>query len=268
MDEPILKKENTIGINYVVGEIKDSHFEYIIENLLGVPESEIDGIDDRGNVRFIFKVLKPETYEHICEHFAGRDIPIGNGNIIQVDDISSYGTMVEISRVPFEISNDTLTHMLERFGDVYKCQSYFRQFGKYSKFNKSGKRRVWMKIKEQIPQSLTINQTQTTINVEYLNQPMTCNQCGNAGHRARRCTTERTNYKHLVNINVSNNVIDKDTESVQNDDESFIDMDIHIEPSQQSKPLECHLCEYKCKYDHILSEHVETHTGEKSFPCL
>lgn len=44
-------------------------------------------------------------------------------------------------------------------------------------------------------------------------------------------------------------------------------MDIHIDPSQASKPLKCNLCDYTCKYDHILSEHMETHTGEKSFQC-
>ena len=40
-------------------------------------------------------------------------------------------------------------------------------------------------------------------------------------------------------------------------------MDIHIEPSQGSKPLECPKCEYTCKYENILSAHLETHTGER-----
>ena len=109
MSEHTLKRENTIGITYVVGEIEDEHYELIIENTLGVQESEIEGIDDRGTTRFVFKVSTSEVYDCICEHFAGREIQIGNGNVIQVDDISSYGTMVEVSRVPFEIDNDVLT---------------------------------------------------------------------------------------------------------------------------------------------------------------
>ena len=123
MAESILKRENTIGITYVKGEIEETHYELVIEKTFGVPESEILGIDDRGNTRFLFKVLTPEVYEHICKHFAGRDIPIGNGNVIQVDDISSCGTIIEISCVPFEINNTMLTGMILRFGDVYTIVS-------------------------------------------------------------------------------------------------------------------------------------------------
>ena len=53
MNEPTLKKENTIGINYVLGEIEEHHYKHIIERILGVPEREIEGIDDRGTARFI-----------------------------------------------------------------------------------------------------------------------------------------------------------------------------------------------------------------------
>ena len=98
-----MEKDNTIGITYVIGRIEDWHYETIIKKILGVAESEIDGIDDRGNNIFVFKVLKPELYEYICQHFAGRDIPIGYGNVIHVDDIYSYGTMIEITNVPFKL---------------------------------------------------------------------------------------------------------------------------------------------------------------------
>lgn len=265
MDVPSLKRENTIGINYVRGLIRDSHFGYIIGNILGVPDSEIDGIDDRGNCRFILKVTTAERYESICENFVGRDIPIGYGNIIQVDDISSYGTMVEISRVPFEISNEILTNMLKKFGDVYKCQSYYRRFGKYTSFNTSGKRIAWMKINDHIPQSLKINQTQTTMDVSYQDQPYSCNVCGNAGHRARQCNVDTGEYK--CRIDIVDNSEDEDTGSVHLEEEIVTDMDIHIDPSQASNPLECSLCDYSCKYENILQEHMKTHTDEKTNKC-
>ena len=57
--------------------------------------------------------------------------------MIQVDDISSYGTKIEISRVPFIIDNNMLKIMLQEFGEIYKCQHYYRKFGKYSKLNKT-----------------------------------------------------------------------------------------------------------------------------------
>ena len=43
----------------------------------------------------------------------GKDIPIGNGYAIQADNISSNGTRIEISRVPFEVDNDVLTQILQ-----------------------------------------------------------------------------------------------------------------------------------------------------------
>ena len=116
MAQPMLKKENSIGITYEIGAIEEWHYEYIIENILGVPESEIEGVDDRGDTRFLFKVTSKKRYESICEKFMGREIALGNGHIIQVDDISSYGTMVEISRVPFEVNNGMLKGMLGKFG--------------------------------------------------------------------------------------------------------------------------------------------------------
>ena len=65
MDAPELKKENTIGITYVRGVIHDRHYETIIEKILGIPEDEIEGIDDRGNCRFIFKVKSSEIRTYL-----------------------------------------------------------------------------------------------------------------------------------------------------------------------------------------------------------
>ena len=146
MEEPVILRENCIGITYVVGELQEHHYETIIERELGIPENEVEGIDSRGSTRFIFEVSSKERYKYICQTFTGRDIIIGKYCRIQVDDISSYGTRVEISRVPFRISNDKLTSVLLKYGEVYKCQNYYRSFGKYRKLNKTGDRIAWMKI--------------------------------------------------------------------------------------------------------------------------
>ena len=291
MDDLILKRVNCIGITYNVGEIQEYHYEKIIERILGVPENEVEGIDNRGNTRFIFEVSTRKRYEIICETFTGRDIAIGNNCRIQVDDISSYGTRVEISRVPFEVTNDMLTIMLQKYGNVYKCQNYYKTFGKYRQLNKSGDRIVWMKLKEQIPQSLQINQTQMTIYVQYPNQPMSCNKCGHTGHRARYCTRGPNDSKNVIYIKKSD-FVNNDDDSVgegdsdSNDDDADNDednddddhdgddddcdankIDVHIEPSQNNNIFECTKCAYKCKYDHIFKDHMLVHAGENSFKC-
>ena len=97
--------------------------------------------------------------------------------VMHVDDISSYGTIIEISRVPFEVSNEMLASMMQKYGEVHKCKYHFRQFGDYRSCKNSGDRRVWMKLNQNIPQCITIKQTQTTIEVRHQNQQMTCNKC-------------------------------------------------------------------------------------------
>ena len=87
MEDQIIFRKNCIGITYNVSEIQESHYEKIIENLLGVPEDEVEGIDDRGSTRFLFQVSTKKRYDLICETFTGRDITLETHCVIQVDDI-------------------------------------------------------------------------------------------------------------------------------------------------------------------------------------
>ena len=56
MDEPTLKRVNTLGITYIVGERIDIHFEIIFERILRIPEDEIIAIYERGANGFLFTV--------------------------------------------------------------------------------------------------------------------------------------------------------------------------------------------------------------------
>ena len=148
-------------------------------------------------------VISKGRYEHICESYTGKDIPLGNNCIIQVDDISSPGTRIEISNVPFAISNDHLKSLFQKYGDIYKCQNYYRKFGKYSNLKKTGDRIVWMELKEQIPQTLKIKRTESAMNVQYPDQLRSCNNCGHTGHRMRYCNQESKDFINVIDINES-----------------------------------------------------------------
>ena len=103
--------------------------------------------------------------------------------------------------MPFEIDNEILKLMLQRYGEVYKCQNYFRKFGKYKELKKTGVRIIWMKINEHIPESLKIKQTQINMYVCYQNQLKTCNKCGISGHIARNCRLKPSDFKNVIDIN-------------------------------------------------------------------
>ena len=295
MDDPVLLRENTIGITYKAGEIKDDHYENIIEKILGVSETDVVGIDDRGATRFLFEVRDNETYDRICEQFTGKDISIDQFNVIQVDDISSYGTRIEISRVPFAIDNNMLKIILQKYGEIYKCQNYYRKFGKYNELDKTGDRIVWMKPFSHIPQQLEFKNSENIyINVKYENQPMSCNKCGSEGHRQRYCNVRPCDFKNVIDLEEivkeiskkqianDNDSSDYDGEEMEeeggNDDKnengdkdeldvSLNNLDIHIEPSQKSVQYECKECEYTCKYEHLFKEHLGVHKGENSLFC-
>ena len=119
---------------------------------------------------------------------------IENRHVIRVDDISTQGTMVEISRVPFELNNEKLSQLLQRYGDVEKCQSYYRIYGNYTKCTISGHRIAWIDLKTHIPQTLHINQINNFINIKYPNQSFTCNNCGKLGHGARGCNVKPKDF--------------------------------------------------------------------------
>ena len=123
-------RQNCIGIHYNRGHIQQFHYELILDDILGIPDNELEGIDDRGIDKWIFQVKSEKRYDTICEKFTGRDILLGNNCWIQVDDISSPGTRIEISCVPFSVSNQQLSRMISKYGEVYKCQNYYRTFGR------------------------------------------------------------------------------------------------------------------------------------------
>ena len=104
------------------------HFGHIIGTVLGIPDDLVVGIDTRGNNRFLFQVSTADCYDYICETFTGRDIPIGNNCIIQVDDISSRGTRVMISCVPFSITNDQLSNMFKQYVGVLETDQKKRSY--------------------------------------------------------------------------------------------------------------------------------------------
>ena len=267
MARSIFSNVNTLGITYINGVIRKHHFEVIFDKIMGIPDSEIEAVDGRCDTRFIFKVTSKERYDDICLRFTGRDILLEHDLTIRVDDISTPGTMVELMRVPLNLTNDQLKILLSKFGNVNKCQSYFHRFGKYSNFSKSGHRIAWIDLKGHIPRTLKITETQNFLNVTYHEQPFSCNECGKTGHRARGCKTNPTDYINIIDSNLLLNKISVSPINVEVLDIETVDLDVHIGSSQSTNDFACKVCDYKCAYGNILDEHMRSHTTDEILQC-
>ena len=267
MPVPTFHNVNTLGVSYIQGKTIEHHYEEIFDKIMGIPDSEIEGVDNRGDNRFIFKVTTQERYEDICERFTGRDIFLERGYTIRVDDISTKGTLVEIERVPFDVSNEQLKILLSKYGEVNKCQTYFHKYGKYSSLNKSGHRIAWIDIKSPIPRILNIKETQNYLCITYRDQPFSCNKCGKVGHVGWRCRTKLDDYINVIDAYPTQNKISGASSDNKHSNIDTDDLEIHIESSQSANEFECRKCDYKCAYDHILQEHMLTHTSEGTSKC-
>ena len=236
-------KVNTLGVTYNKGEHRDTHYRKIVGDLLEVPDEEVCGFDTRGNTRFLFKLNSKQRYEYICKNFTDKDIVLDQNNIIRIDDISSYGTKIEVSRVPLEMDNDTLVRVFSAYGKVIKCNYYFRKYGDYENLTHSGERLIWMELSQQIPQSVHIKQMDNYVTVKYENQPFSCNKCGHQGHTRKYCKTESNEYKCIIDL----------------DNINIDETDIH--KGQPKEIFKCTECNYECFCEEILKKHTEEHTN-------
>ena len=258
-----LPKVNTIGIRYVEGIIKDTHYGLIIEKKLGVPKNEVYGIDERpeGKIRnkFLFKVTSYERYKDICARFSGSELEIEKGYRVQVEDISSNNTRVFVSKVPFEVSNNMLTKVFEKFGKVNMCVDYNQNYGMYRELKGQGNRIVWMNLNKHIPQQISLKQTLSQLIITYPGQVNTCHSCGLTGHESRACKTPMEQHVNKVDVNLN---LGK-----QNNTRIVSDLTIHFNSSLDRIQFACEKCDYSCDYESILEVHMATHTSEKPFKC-
>ena len=234
---------NTLGVTCLKGAIQDIHVRKIIENICGVPENEVLGVDSRGINKFIFKVSTKEKYIQICDNVTDRDHILDEYHTFRVDDISSNGTCIEVSRIPFEMSDDIIKTIFSKFGKILKLQNFFRGMGGYSNLTHTGERLIWMELNCDIPHSIFIKQLNSHINARYEKQPFSCNKCGLSGHSARNCKTDKANYIRVVDLN-----------EIKVDE-----LDIHSEPMAKEVKFKCDECVFESAYEKSFLQHKALH---------
>ena len=126
---------------------------------LGIPTNELAGLADYGPKKHFVKVQSEQMYNHLLSRYLGYPIRIDNETEIEIDDLSSYKDRVKITRVPFELSPDTIKSLLCRYGQVDRliiCTSRDRKH----KNVPIDEAIAFMSIDKAIPSSLRIKETQ------------------------------------------------------------------------------------------------------------
>ena len=65
------------------------------------------GLAHWGPKKHLVKVKSRQEYERLITRYVGYPIRIDNAHGIEVDDVSSYKDRVKITRVPFEMTQNT-----------------------------------------------------------------------------------------------------------------------------------------------------------------
>ena len=216
---PKLPRVNTIGIRFTKGTKSPSILKKVMHDKLGIPIEELAGLGDYGLKKHLIKVHSTQMFDHLVERYVGFPIRVDNDHEIEVDDVSSYKDRVKITRVPFEMSINSLKLLLERYGQVdrvIQCTSIDRDFKNVPRDEAI----AFMVVSDHIPSSLWIAETQQYMFFHYEKQPHTCNNCGSLQHKAYQCDVfKRTHCKdrdNAVSIDLEEDVPEEnlaDTES-------------------------------------------------------
>ena len=212
MVAPVLRRVNTIGIRFTKGTKTEALIDKIIDDKLGIPVHEIAGMADYGTKKHQIKVISSQMYDHLVARYVGYPIRLDRNTEFEVDDLSSYKDKVKITRVPFELSHDTLKSLLERYGQVDRlimCMSRERRY----KNVRIDQAIAFMSVDSPIPSSLWIAETQNYMFFNYTNQPQTCINCGSLEHKAFRCDvfrqTRPENRPNAVHIDIEDEPLDE-----------------------------------------------------------
>ena len=116
---------------------------------------------------------------------------MNDNNEFELDDLSTYKNRVRVQKVPFEMEDNVLRSLMERYGRVENINTTYKKYGKFDNIL-SDERIVWMVVEFPIPSSLYIKETETYVYFSYLQQPMTCHKCGSLLHKVNQCHVFRT----------------------------------------------------------------------------
>ena len=94
-------------------------------------------------------------YNRLIKEFVGKKMTIDAEHEVELDDLSTYKNRVRVQKVPFEMEDNTLKALLERYGKVENITLSLKKFGDYDAMT-SDERIVWMIVEYPFPSSLFV----------------------------------------------------------------------------------------------------------------
>ena len=219
---PKRKRQNTIGVKYVKGVIKDEHYVKVIETILGLRDEDILKIEEFSTTKFLFQLDK-ENYENVCRNHICKFITLDEDSIIMVEDISSYNTEIYVTNIQFDITEEEVLQILKSYGKIKNHYYRGKQNIKYFQGRGTGRMTAIMELHSPIPSALYIKDIASNLLISYAGQPITCHRCGDLTHKIKFCNKQ---------IGTGINAIDHDPETI---DETETKSETDGEPSDDVK---------------------------------
>ena len=108
MQEPIVKRVNTISLKFITGIRNNKACEYILGQVLGLKRNDVKSLGYAGLRSVYAKLSSYELYSSICENYQGRTYTVDGNTTVQIEDVSTYKLKVLMKNVPFELSNPSV----------------------------------------------------------------------------------------------------------------------------------------------------------------
>ena len=113
MQEPIVKRVNTISLKFTTRIRNNKACEYILGQALGLKRNDVKSLGYAGLRSVYVKLSSYESYSSICENYQGRTYTVDGNTTVQIEDVSTYKLKVLMKNVPFELSNPSVKPILE-----------------------------------------------------------------------------------------------------------------------------------------------------------
>ena len=118
-----------------------------------IERDQIYGMAEMGPKKLMVKLNTFSTYDRLVKDYVGKTIVIDDEHEVELEDLSTYKNRVRVQKVPFEMDDNSLRNLLERYGKVENINTSRKTFGDYDHMF-SDERIVWMIVDLPIPSSL------------------------------------------------------------------------------------------------------------------